>query len=78
MLVANQDDCGSVSIAIVPKDDNAHLWPLALNHVDQIGARFLARGAETYGPLRVRASAYTTVEYKPIALPTSEKELINA
>ena len=68
MRVTNQDDCGSVSIAIVPKDDDDALWPLALRHVDQIGPRFLARVAELYGPLRIRTSGYTTGEYKPIAL----------
>lgn len=68
MLVTNQDDCGSVSIAIVPKDDDDSLWPLALHHVEQIGPRFLAKVAELYGPLRQRTSGYTTGPYQPIAL----------
>ncbi len=68
MLVTNQDDCGSVSIAIVPKDDDDLLWPLALHHVEQIGPRFLAKVAQLYGPLRQRTSGYTTGEYQPIAL----------
>ena len=68
MLVTNQDDCGSVSVAIVPKDDDDRLWPLALHHVDQIGPRFLAKVAELYGPLRKKTSGYTTGPYQPIAL----------
>ena len=68
MLVTNQDDCSSVSIAIVPRDDGPP-WPLALHHVEQIGPRFLAKVAERYGPLRQRTSGYTTGPYQPIALP---------
>ena len=67
MLVANQDDCSSVSIAIVPKDDGPP-WALALRHVEQIGPCFLAKVAELYGPLRQRTSGYTTGPYQPIAL----------